>query len=64
VLDPDSYLRGRLPEFVLRGDLDFASGQKPEGRYARIWFSELLPSEEISFDSDVIFLLPEGGAKN
>ncbi len=59
VLDPDAYLRGRLPEFVMKGDFGFASGQKAEGGYARIWFSELLPSEEISFDSDVYLLLPK-----
>lgn len=59
VLDPDSYLRGRLPEFVLKGDFGFASGQKPEGDYARIWFGELLPPEEVSFDSDVYLLLPK-----
>jgi hypothetical protein len=59
VLDPDAYLRGRLPEFVMKGDFGFASGQKPEGGYARIWFSDLLPSEEISFDSDVYLLLPK-----
>ncbi len=59
VLDPDAYLRGRLPEFVMKGDFGFASGQKPEGGYARIWFSELLPSEEIGFDSDVYLLLPK-----
>jgi hypothetical protein len=58
VLDPDAYLRGRLPEFVMKGDFGFASGQKPDGGYSRIWFSDLLPSEEISFDSDVYLLLP------
>jgi Protein of unknown function (DUF499) len=59
VLDPDSYLRGRLPEFVMKGDFGFASGQRAEGGYSRIWFGELLPSEEISFDSDVYLLLPK-----
>jgi hypothetical protein len=59
VLDPDSYLRGRLPEFVLKADFGFASGQKSEGVYSRIWFNELLPFEEISFDSDVYLLLPK-----
>src|ERR1700683_4396267 len=59
VLDPDAYLRGRIPEFVMKGDFGFASGQKPEGGYARLWFNELLPSEEISFDSDVYLLLPK-----
>jgi hypothetical protein len=59
VLDPDSYVRSRLPEFVLNGDFGFASGQKTEGSYSRIWVGELLPSEEISFDSDVYLLLPK-----
>lgn len=59
VLDPDSYLRNRVPEFVMKGDFGFASGQKPEGGYARMWLGELLPAEEISFDSDVYLLLPK-----
>jgi len=59
LLDPDTYLRNRLPEFVMRGDFGFASGQKPEGGYSRTWFSELLPPEEISFDSDLYLLLPK-----
>jgi hypothetical protein len=59
VLDPDSYLRNRLPEFVMRGDFGFASGQKAEGGYSRIWFGEVLPPEEIAFDSDVYLLQPK-----
>lgn len=57
VLDPDSYLRNRLPEFVMRGDFGFASGQKPDGSFTRAWFGEMLPPEEIAFDSDVYLLL-------
>jgi hypothetical protein len=57
VLDPDIYLRNRLPEFVMRGDFGFASGQKGEGGYSRVWHQEMLPSEEIAFDSDVYLLL-------
>ncbi|HEX3105001.1 MAG TPA: DUF499 domain-containing protein [Terriglobales bacterium] len=59
VLDPDVYLRARLPEFVMRGDFGFASGQKSEGGYSRIWFGELMPAEEIVFDSDVYLVLPK-----
>jgi len=59
VLDPDIYLRNRLPEFVMRGDFGFASGQKAEGGYSRVWHQEMLPSEEIAFDSDVYLLLPK-----
>jgi Protein of unknown function (DUF499) len=63
LLDPDSYIRNRLPEFIMRGDFGFASGLKPEGGYSRVWFSELLPPEEISFDSDVYLLLGKTAAE-
>jgi hypothetical protein len=56
LLDPDSYLRSKLPEFVLKGDFGYASGAQGDG-YSRVWFKELLPQEEISFDSDVYLLL-------
>lgn len=59
VLDPDTYLRNRLPDFVQRGEFGFASGQKAEGGYSRIWFKpDSLPAEEIACDSDVYLLLP------
>jgi hypothetical protein len=59
LLDPDMYLRNRLPEFVMRGDFGLASGQTPEGRYSRVWLREMLPLDEISFDSDVYLLLAQ-----
>lgn len=43
----------------MRGDFGLASGQKAEGGYSRIWFGEMLPAEEIAFDSDVYLLLPK-----
>jgi hypothetical protein len=58
LLEPDSYLKSKLPGFVMNGDFGYASGAKGEG-YSRVWFRELLPQEEISFDSDVYLLLPK-----
>jgi hypothetical protein len=58
LLEPDTYIRNKLPEFVLRGDFGYASGAQGSG-YSRVWFKELLPQEEISFDSDVYLLLPK-----
>ena len=58
LLEPDSYLKAKLPGFVMNGDFGYASGAKGDG-YARVWFRELLPQEEISFDSDVYLLLPK-----
>lgn len=57
LLEPDEYIRRKFPEFILNGDFGYASGAQ-EGGYYRIWFKELLPLEEISFDSDVYLLLP------
>ena len=56
LLEPDSYLKSKLPEFVMKGDFGYASGAQGDG-YSRVWFRELLPQEEISFDSDVYLLL-------
>jgi hypothetical protein len=58
LLEPDSYLKAKLPAFVMNGDFGYASGAKGDG-YSRVWFRELLPQEEISFDSDVYLLLPK-----
>jgi hypothetical protein len=59
LLDPDVYLRNKLPDFVLRGDFGLASGLQPGGGYARVWFSEILPPEEIAFDADVYLLITD-----
>jgi hypothetical protein len=58
LLEPDSYLKAKLPGFVMNGDFGYASGAKGNA-YSRVWFRELLPQEEISFDSDVYLLLPQ-----
>jgi hypothetical protein len=58
LLEPDSYLKARLPGFVMNGDFGYASGAKGNA-YSRVWFRDLLPQEEISFDSDVYLLLPQ-----
>jgi len=58
LLEPDTYIKNKLPEFVLRGNFGYASGAQGSG-YSRVWFKELLPQEEISFDSDVYLLLPK-----
>ncbi|MBZ5523276.1 MAG: DUF499 domain-containing protein [Acidobacteriia bacterium] len=62
LIDPDAYLRNKLPEFVMRGDFGFGSGPQPNGGYSRVWFQQMLPPEEITFDSEV-FLLTSAVAK-
>ncbi|HNR13177.1 MAG TPA: DUF499 domain-containing protein, partial [Thermodesulfobacteriota bacterium] len=57
LLDPDTVLRSRIAAWVDKGDFGFASGQKTDGSYDRVWFQEAVPSEEIIFDQGVFLLL-------
>ena len=54
LLDPDSILRNKIVEFVGRGDLGVASGQKTNGTYDRIWFEEQISSDEVTFEFGVL----------
>lgn len=56
LLDPDFTLRGKISEFVNRGDFGLASGQKPDDTYDRIWFGELIGPEEVAFEAGVFLL--------
>jgi hypothetical protein len=62
LLDPDATLRGKIAEFVERGDFGLASGQKVGGGYERIWYQELIAPAEVEFDPGV-FLLTKAKAK-
>lgn len=57
LIDPDSYLKAKIPEFVTRGDFGLASGQLPGSGYTRLWFEEMLPADEVAFDADVYLIL-------
>lgn len=59
LLDPDAYLRNRIPEFVSRGEFGLASGAQPGGGFSRVWFSESVPVDEVAFDADVYLLLKD-----
>jgi hypothetical protein len=56
LLDPDAVLRGKIVEFVGRGDFGLASGQRPDGSFDRVWFNEMISGDEVSFDTDVYLL--------
>src|SRR6185295_3646759 len=62
LLDPDATLRGKIVEFVGRGDFGLGSQQNPDGSYGRVWFDELLAPDEVTFDAGV-FLLSKSKAK-
>jgi hypothetical protein len=57
LVDPDSYLKSKVPMFVANGDYGLASGQQPGGGYSRLWFQESVSADEITFDADVYLLL-------
>ncbi len=56
LLDPDAVLKNKIVEFVSKGDLGFASGQRPDGTFERLWFGELLPPDEITFENSVFLI--------
>lgn len=56
LMDPDSILRGKIVELVTSGAFGLASGPKPDGSYERVWFSEMLSSDDVEFESDVFLL--------
>lgn len=56
MLDPDTVLRGKIVEFVERGDLGFASGQRSDGTYDRVWYAEPLSADEVNFEPGVFLL--------
>jgi hypothetical protein len=56
LLDPDSVLRGKIVEFVGRGDFGLASGPRPDGSYDRVWYEELIAMDEVAFESGVVLL--------
>ena len=57
LLDPDTTLRGKIVEFVSRGEFGLASGQKPDGGYERVLFNEFIDPAEVTFESGVFLLL-------
>lgn len=56
LIDPDATLRGKIGEFVGRGDFGLASGARPDGSYERVWFTELVTPDEVAFDAGVFLL--------
>jgi hypothetical protein len=55
-------LKTKIVEWVSKGEFGLASGLRPDGTYERLWFEELVGTDEILFDSGV-FLLNKKKAK-
>jgi hypothetical protein len=56
LVDPDAILRGKIVEFVGRGDFGLASGRKADGSYERMWLQELMAPDEVAFEAGVFLL--------
>ncbi len=54
--DPDAILRGKIVEFVDKGEFGLASGRKADGSYEQVWFKALLAPDEVAFESGVFLL--------
>ena len=62
LIDPDTFLRQQIPEFVARGDFGLASDARNDGGYGRLWYAEPVGPEEVAFESSV-FLLTKAKAE-
>lgn len=60
--DPDRVLKQKVAEFVERGEFGLASGPLPDGRYQRVWLGEVVPADEVAFETGV-FLLTKSKAQ-
>lgn len=56
LIDPDATLRGKIIEFVSRGEFGLASGQGAGGTYERVWFQELVSPDEVAFEPGLFLL--------
>lgn len=56
LIDPDAILKGKIVEFVGRGEFGLASGAKPDGTYERLWFEEFVSPDEVMFESGIFLL--------
>ena len=57
--DPEEALKAAIPRLVERGEFGLASDPKPDSSYGRVWFRELVPSEEVTFDSETFLIVED-----
>jgi len=56
LLEPDTVLKRKIPEFVLKGDFGLAAGDEGDGKYQRFWYKEEVSPDEVMFDYGVFLL--------
>jgi hypothetical protein len=55
--NPEEALKAAIPRLVERGDFGLASGSKSDSKFGRVWFRQLVPSEEVTFDSETFLIM-------
>ena len=56
LIDPDSILRRKIVEFVKNGEFGLASESKNSGGFERLWYAELIHTEEVAFEANVFLV--------
>ena len=56
LLDTDRVLQQKIPAFVQERKFGLASQINDDGRYERLWYGDLVASEEVAFEDDVYLL--------
>lgn len=56
LLDTDRVLQQKIPAFVQERQFGLASQINDDGRYERLWYGDLVASEEVAFEDDVYLL--------
>ena len=62
LMDPDTVLRQRILQFIEAGDFGLASDEKDDGEFGRVWYEEVVGTEEVVYEPGV-FLLKKAKAK-
>lgn len=57
LLDPDTILRGKIVEFVAKGEFGLASGLQSDGGYERVHYKESIDPADVTFEPSVFLLL-------
>ena len=63
LLDPDRVLRGKILEFVEKGDFGLASGENRPGNFSKVWYRQTISSDEVTFDSDTFLIAKDRAEK-
>lgn len=62
LIDPDTVLRYKIPEFVEKSEFALASDPQPDGSFRHLYFGKMISPEDVTFDSET-FLVQKKNAE-